>query len=252
MITPHPLLRSIVALLACASWLAAADTGEQGELARYQEAVASVENVSRTWTYNGRTYRIASKDDAYEAARAAVKPWSAPAGTVLPQRRDPNEHPAALPPAAATGLGVFGILVVLAAVAGTVFVAVSVVTRRRNLEPEGPVLMTATGLVVNIDDNNRVGTGLITLNKRERRGHSAEIKVRTTEARRAAKSTDALLEAVAEAEAAVGPDVTPVDEIQTLEDPFEVPEATPVDTVSDRIRQKHQSSTRRQTRTHHG
>ncbi len=255
-----------------AAWLAAASAavGPEGD----DTVTASAEQQYYKWAYNGRTYRVPhpGSDPTALPALASTRPTGS--GVM---RVDSVPILAALTPAPeqrTTGLGIFGLAVVFAAVAGVIFVAVSFVQRvqRRREELDAadePVLMTATGLVVKIEqDPSKMGTGLITLNKRERSSavHRADVRNRTDSARRAESTrpvafkptSDPLQEIAAEfaaeeardaaaaeaqAETESEPDAKPSDpDMFDLDGPKA---AEHVDTVSERIRQKHQSGTRR-------
>ncbi len=257
-----------------AVWLLAACLGAASAAVGPEEDqtdTASAQQQYYKWAYNGRTYRVPhpGTDPTTLPALASTRPL---ASGVMRVASVPTLAALTPAPQRTTGLGIFGLAVVFGAVAGVIFVAVSFVQRvqRRREELEAadePVLMTATGLVVKIEqDPSKMGTGLITLNKRERSSsvHRADVRNRTDSARRtestrpvAVKPTsDPLQEIAAEFAAEEARDAA-VAEAQTEAEPDAKPSgpdmfdldgpkaAEHVDTVSERIRQKHQSGTRR-------
>ncbi len=233
------------------------------------QAIASAQQQFYKWTYNGRTYRVPHPGADLATLPSTVVARPRGTGVVRVENVPMMAGSTAAPEQRTTGFGIFGLAVVFAAVAGVIFVAVSFVQRvqrrREELEAaEEPVLMTATGLVVKIEqDPGKLSTGLITLNKRERSSavHRAEVKYHTDSARRAqpipsAKPTSDPLELIAaefaadearEAAEAAGDEPEP-DAKTSDSDEFAdaaAKQTEHVDTVSERIRHKHQSGTRR-------
>ena len=255
-----------------AAWLLAAWLGAASAATALEDdqALAAVpQQQYYKWTFNGRTYRV-PHPGADPATAPAMRQRAS--GIVRVEKVPEATGLAAAIERRTTGLGIFGLAIVFAVVAGVIFLTISFVQRvqRRREELEAadePVLMTATGLVVKIEqDAARTGTGLITLNKRERSSavHRAEVRNHTDAARRAESTqrlktkpgTDSLQEIAAEfaaeeareAAEAAGQEAPEPDAKPSEGDMFDLDgpkDREHVDTVSERIRQKHQSGTRR-------
>ncbi len=252
-----------------AGWLGIAAAAVVPEDPQEIASAAQQQQQFYKWTYNGRTYRVPhpGADLSTLPSTAVMRPRGT--GVVRVENVPAIAGISAVPEQRTTGFGIFGLAVVFAAVAGVIFVAVSFVQRvqRRREESQAadePVLMTATGLVVKIEqDPTKMSTGLITLNKRERSSavHRAEVKYHTDSARRAQPTRSPQpasdpLEVIAaefaadearEAAEAAGDDAEPdAKTSEASEFDLDAPKAAEhVDTVSERIRHKHQSGTRR-------